>query len=268
MRLPINIDDVLHGQTVEWERLELKQGWNPEAVLHTMCAFANEFSQSGRRLHFHRRRGESGQPVLPPSGLPANKLDRIQKGDSRNWGTGCSLTTIQFVAPLCRSAKARSIVLWCPGRPISALQGSSVIGQGGTASSHTYVRKGSVFVRARHQEEVELVSLAAHRSFRRPHPPQHLPERTSIFRMIQSFLREVGSDLLAESGKMEFAQLCRQMRIADGPAEAEWHPLNVGLSLQPAPQKFFPQTQIDVVQFPKGRAMTVSRRRPSPVPWT
>ena len=39
MHLPINIDDVLHGQTVEWERLEFKQGWNPEAVLHTMCAF-------------------------------------------------------------------------------------------------------------------------------------------------------------------------------------------------------------------------------------
>jgi hypothetical protein len=25
MHLPINIDDVLHGQTVEWERLEFKQ---------------------------------------------------------------------------------------------------------------------------------------------------------------------------------------------------------------------------------------------------
>ena len=47
MRLPINIDDVLHGQTVEWERLEFKQGWNPEAVLHTVCAFANDFHNLG-----------------------------------------------------------------------------------------------------------------------------------------------------------------------------------------------------------------------------
>ena len=31
------------------------------------------------------------------------------------------------------------------------------------------------------------------------------------------------------------------------------HPLNVGLMFfNPAPQKFFPQTQIDVVQFPEG----------------
>ena len=27
MALPINIDDILHGRTVEWERLEFKAGW-------------------------------------------------------------------------------------------------------------------------------------------------------------------------------------------------------------------------------------------------
>lgn len=33
MPLPINITEVLHGKTVEWERLEFKKGWNPEAVM-------------------------------------------------------------------------------------------------------------------------------------------------------------------------------------------------------------------------------------------
>jgi len=41
MKLPININDLLTARTVEWERLEFKRGWNPEAVLHTLCAFAN-----------------------------------------------------------------------------------------------------------------------------------------------------------------------------------------------------------------------------------
>jgi len=51
---------------------------------------------------------------------------------------------------------------------------------------------------------------------------------------------------------MDFVQLCRQMRIADGPSET-MHPLNVGLMFfNTAPQMFFPQTQIDVVQFPDG----------------
>jgi len=33
MKLPIPIDMLLHGKAVEWERLELKAGWNPLDVL-------------------------------------------------------------------------------------------------------------------------------------------------------------------------------------------------------------------------------------------
>lgn len=35
-KLPININDLINARTVEWERLEFKEGWNPEDVLHTM----------------------------------------------------------------------------------------------------------------------------------------------------------------------------------------------------------------------------------------
>ena len=79
MQLPINIDDVLHGQTVESERLELKAGWDPEAVLHTMCAFANDFHNLGGGYIFVGVAESDGQPVLPPVGLPQNRLDRLQK---------------------------------------------------------------------------------------------------------------------------------------------------------------------------------------------
>ena len=41
MALPINIEDLIKGNTVEWERIELKSGWTPETIIHTMCAFAN-----------------------------------------------------------------------------------------------------------------------------------------------------------------------------------------------------------------------------------
>lgn len=30
MVLPINIHQLIHGSTVEWERIEFKEGWNPE----------------------------------------------------------------------------------------------------------------------------------------------------------------------------------------------------------------------------------------------
>ncbi len=28
MALPINIDQLINGQAVEWERIEFKEGWN------------------------------------------------------------------------------------------------------------------------------------------------------------------------------------------------------------------------------------------------
>lgn len=36
MALPINIEDLIKGNTVEWERIEFKSGWNPETIIHTM----------------------------------------------------------------------------------------------------------------------------------------------------------------------------------------------------------------------------------------
>jgi ATP-dependent DNA helicase RecG len=64
MPLPINIDDILHGQTMEWERLEFKQGWNPEAVLHTMCAFANDFHNWGGGYIFIGVAENQGQSTI------------------------------------------------------------------------------------------------------------------------------------------------------------------------------------------------------------
>jgi len=34
MALAVNIDELVNGQIIEWERLEFKQGWNPEDTLH------------------------------------------------------------------------------------------------------------------------------------------------------------------------------------------------------------------------------------------
>lgn len=49
--LPINIEQLLHGRVVETKRLEFKEGWNPQAVLHTMCAFANDVPFDDRVNH-------------------------------------------------------------------------------------------------------------------------------------------------------------------------------------------------------------------------
>jgi len=45
MPLPINIHELLRGKSVEGERLEFKEGWNPLGTLHTICAIGITLSR-------------------------------------------------------------------------------------------------------------------------------------------------------------------------------------------------------------------------------
>lgn len=47
MALPTNIETLLEGHTVEWERIEFKETWDPQASLKTICAFANDIDNWG-----------------------------------------------------------------------------------------------------------------------------------------------------------------------------------------------------------------------------
>ena len=42
MALPVNIDDLINHRKVEWARIEYKEGWNPERIAYTICAFAKD----------------------------------------------------------------------------------------------------------------------------------------------------------------------------------------------------------------------------------
>ena len=48
MALPVSIKGLIEQRVVESTRIEYKSDWNPEAVLHSICAFADE-NVNGRR---------------------------------------------------------------------------------------------------------------------------------------------------------------------------------------------------------------------------
>ncbi|SFK78147.1 ATP-dependent DNA helicase RecG [Porphyromonadaceae bacterium KH3CP3RA] len=79
MALPINIEVLISGNSVEWERIEFKAGWNPETIIHTMCAFANDLHNWGGGYMIIGINDKNGKPELPPVGLDQNSLDGIQK---------------------------------------------------------------------------------------------------------------------------------------------------------------------------------------------
>ena len=157
--LPINISDLLRQRTVEGERIEYKAGWNPEVVLHTLCAFANDFHNLGGGYVVIGVAEEDGRPVLPPQGIDPGSVDGILKEL-----LGLGNNAIQpYYHPLAATYEIDGrtvLVLWAHGgetRPYKAKVGL------GTKSSEWayYIRRHSNTVRARGQDERELIGLAA-----------------------------------------------------------------------------------------------------------
>ena len=121
MALPVNIDQLLNGTIVEWERLDFKQGWNPEDVMHSMCAFANDIHNWGGGYIIAGVAEENGRPVLPPVGLDVNAIDRIQKELVQL--SILVQPTVNYVAEPVVYDGRHILVIWVPGgdnRPYKA----------------------------------------------------------------------------------------------------------------------------------------------------
>ena len=248
--LPINIDNLLHRRTIESERVEYKAGWNPEAVLHALGAFANDFHNLGGGYVVLGVEDQNGRPVLPPKGLAPDAIDGIQK-ELLNLGNSAIQPPYHPLTAVHEVDGKTLLVLYAPGgetRPYRTR--ISLSAKRGREWAY-YIRKHSSTVRARGEDERELLQLAATVPFDdRYHRNASLDDLS--FRLIREHLQEVGSDLLGQMAGLSMDALGRRMNIVGGPTEAVF-PKNVGLLFfNERPHEFFPATQIDVVWFPDG----------------
>lgn len=248
MKLPININDILTGRTVEWERLEFKAGWNPQEVIRTLCAFANDFHNLDGGYLIIGIEEDNGRPLLPPVGLPPEQLDSIQK-EIIELGHRIIPYYHPVTAP-CEIDGKHILVLWATGGQSRPYKAPVSLSRNNREYAY-YIRKGSLTVRSGHQDEVELMGLTAKVPFDdRMHHTATLDDLD--LGLIRTYLRRVKSGLYKLSAAMDFVHLSRQMNIVDGPDEAV-RPKNVGLMFfTEQPDRFFPQTQIDIVHFPEG----------------
>ena len=249
LNLPISLDDVLRGKAVEWERLEYKAGWNPEAVLHRMCAFANDFQNLGGGYIIIGVAEENGRPNLPPTGLSPASLDTIQK-ELLNLGFTAMEPPYHPIAEPCTVDGRTILVIWVPGGETRPYRARVRLSDKNSDWAY-YIRKQSSTVRARGTDERELIGLAATVPFDDRYNQQATIDDIGVDR-IATYLQEVGSDLAEEMSALEPEDLGRRMNIVGGPRERAF-PRNVGLLFfNDDPRQFFPVTQIDVVWFPEG----------------
>ena len=79
MGIPLNIDDLINRRVVESSRIEFKSDWNPNAVIHTICAFTNDIDNLGGGYIVIGVDELDGSPVFPIKGVEQKKIDNILK---------------------------------------------------------------------------------------------------------------------------------------------------------------------------------------------
>ena len=247
--LPINIDRLLHQRSIEGERIEYKAGWNPASVLHTICAFANDFHNLGGGYIVLGVEERNGRPLLPPKGLDPDTIEGIQN-ELLNLGNSAIRPFYHPLTAVYEIDGRMILALWAFGgetRPYKAK-----VSLGKTHPEWAYfIRKFSSTVRAKDEEERELLSLAATVPFDDRYCQTASLDDLS-HRLICEYLRDIGSDLAKDAPELSVPELGQRMNIVGGPPEALF-PKNVGLLFfNDQPHKFFPATQIDVVWFPDG----------------
>ena len=248
MALPINIESLLHGKAVEWEQPEFKAGWNPLAVLHTICAFANDFHNLGGGYIIVGVAEKQGQPLLPPGGLKQGQIDAIQKEILYLGHYAIQPQYHPVVVPAEINGR-HILVIWVLGGQTRPYKARLTFAKDGKDYAY-FIRKGSSTVRAKGADETELLSLAATVPF-----DDRINQRAKVKdlsrELMQNYLQQVNSDLAKPARTLPHLKLGRQMGVIGGAEEAPF-PLNVGLMMfNPQPHRFFPVMQIDVVWFPR-----------------
>lgn len=252
MNIPVAVDQLLRGRVVEQARVEYKEGWNPEVIVHTLCAFANDISNIGGGYLVIGVREENGMPVLPVTGLPAESLDTMQK----NLVALCHRIQPLYM-PICQPVMFEGkhlLLIWAPGGYERPYRAPISLAKKGSGQAY-YVRRYSSTVRASQSELDELMAIGGSVPF-----DDRINYRASmsdlVFGLMMDYLGTVDSDLLKQN--LDPTTLALDLRVADGPSE-DMHPLNVGLMFfSDDPTRFFRLAQIEVVDIPDptGEGMT------------
>lgn len=247
--LPIDIKELLEGEVVESSRIEYKSGWNPNSIIHSICAFANDIDNMNGGYLIIGVDEKDGMPILPPTGIAKEKLDSIQKS---------LFEKCHFIEPLYipRIQKYEYegkllLVLWIPAgysRPYKA----SIDVSSHQSEKAFYIRKGSVTIKADSDQVKELYDRSQILPFDDRENPYASVDDLSL-ELMREHLKKVGSDLYKLSNNMSKEELARDMGLVRGPKEAPCVN-NIGIlmfSEKVNDNIFFPDSVINLVNMPE-----------------
>ena len=248
MSILININDLLFGKIVEGARLELKKGWNPNSILRSICAFANDFENEGSGYIIVGVEEENGKPIRPVYGFNPDEFEKTQQELIKY----CNLIQPSYFPRISLEDIDNKMVLaiWIPAgsnRPYKVPD--EVLNK---SSKYNYrIRQYSSSIVPNPEQEAELIQLTAKVPF---------DDRVNTFasvnelskQLMRNHLEETHSRLYLESENFSVIELAERMNLSQG-ANEHLFPKNVGLLMfSKDPQKYFKYAIIELAEFPNG----------------
>ena len=158
--IPLKIETLLEGRVVEHDRVEYKTGWNPNDIIHSICAFANDYDNSNGGYIVIGVKEENGMPVFPLAGVQKEELDSIQQEIFQY----CNMIVTRYIPRMdivnYKNSETYLIYLWCPAGdsgPYQAPQSVYSVKGGKIDKSLKYwIRPASLTTDAKQDEISEL----------------------------------------------------------------------------------------------------------------
>lgn len=261
--LAINITELIEQNRIESSRIEYKKGWNPTAIYHTICAFANDFENLGGGYIVVGVEEENGMAKRPVLGVPEEQLDKIQQQM-----VGFNNKFVPYYQPQTTVEEVdgkKVLVIRVPrgqNRPytipidVTAKQSSPAF----------YVRSGTSSIVAKGEVLDELRDMASRIPFvERGNPQIKLSDISRIhlkdyLLKVNSRLREV--DLSSDTNLMDVFE---QMDLLAGPSENRMIKNVAAMMFCRHQEQFFPVTIARMAIFHEGREKNPNNFKAFPV---
>ena len=250
--IPLKIETLLAGRVVEQNRVEYKEGWNPGDIIHSICAFANDYHNMNGGYLVIGVKTNDGIPELPPKGLPLEALDSIQQEIFQY----CNQIVPRYIPKMevvdYQNKGSYLLYLWCTAGDSGPYQAPVDVyaekGKKADKRMQYWIRPASLTTTAKTDEIAELFDKF-----------NSVPFDDRVNRMatidiirrgyLEDFLKESNSSLASDLNSYSLEDLLVATEVANI-TDAGIDIRNIGvLMFSERPDKLIPGAQIDLVKF-------------------
>ena len=250
--IPLKIETLLEGRIVEHDRVEYKTGWNPNDIIHSICAFANDYDNTNGGYVVIGVKEENGMPVFPLVGVPKEALDDIQQEIFQY----CNQIVPRYIPRIevvnYKNEGTHLLYLWCSAGDSGPYQAPKCVyveeGKKADKTLKYWIRPASLTTEAKKDELAELFDKFNSVPF-----DDRVNRKAKIDDIrrgyLEDFIRKSNSSLIEEINDSTLEDLLVAQEVANE-TDTELDIRNIGvLMFTEHPEEFIPGAYIELIRF-------------------